>query len=584
MRQLLNARLFPLRQRTVATTSGDGQLNREHVLHARLRRVLVLALAFSSAVALGVVEQRTAHADITNWSITPSPNLSGRVTNDLGGLIGVACVTANDCMAVGGEFSSTATQTLVEYWDGTGWSILPSPNQGSYGSQLDDVSCTSASSCTAVGFYLVNSGGTMWQTLIESWNGTSWSIVPSPNAGTQTQSLLVSVSCTSATFCVAVGTYQTLLTVVAQQTLVESWNGTAWSVVSSPDPNAADNFSGVSCASASFCVAVGTTYSTIAGQTLIESWDGTSWSAVSSPDASTADLLNGVTCTAANNCVAVGLAATLSGSETLVESWDGTSWSIVSSPNQGTSGSQLRGVTCLSAAFCQAVGYYLASTTTAFSLVEAWDGTSWSIVSTPNTGAGDFPYSVSCVDTSHCEAVGESRDSSNLYSSLVLQGLDGDLALSSVPNITVNATGPSGAAVTFAAPTSTDEETPPPVTCDHTSGSTYPIGTTTVGCSATDSDDAPSTVTASFTVTVQGATAQLSQLLTYVTPLPPGQSLSNDVKAAINDITGGDPSAACSQLKQLISLANAQAGKKLTTAQAAKIVAAATQIEAVLGC
>jgi hypothetical protein len=94
----------------------------------------------------------------------------------------------------------------------------------------------------------------------------------------------------------------------------------------------------------------------------------------------------------------------------------------------------------------------------------------------------------------------------------------------------------------------------------------------------------PSTVTASFTITVQGATAQLSQLLAYVTPVPPGPALSNDVKAAVNDITGGGPSAACSQLKQLIGLANAHAGKKLTTAQAAKIVAAATQIEAVLGC
>jgi hypothetical protein len=54
------------------------------------------------------------------------------------------------------------------------------------------------------------------------------------------------------------------------------------------------------------------------------------------------------------------------------------------------------------------------------------------------------------------------------------------------------------------------------------SGSTFPIGTTTVTCAATDTDDTPSTVAASFTVTVKGALAQLSDLLTFVRPLQRG--------------------------------------------------------------
>jgi hypothetical protein len=81
--------------------------------------------------------------------------------------------------------------------------------------------------------------------------------------------------------------------------------------------------------------------------------------------------------------------------------------------------------------------------------------------------------------------------------------LDTDLALTGVPsNITVNATSPSGAAVSYTAPTAVDEETPPAVICDHASGSTSPIGTTTVTCTATDPDDAPSTTTGHFNVSV----------------------------------------------------------------------------------
>src|SRR5581483_1232621 len=69
--------------------------------------------------------------------------------------------------------------------------------------------------------------------------------------------------------------------------------------------------------------------------------------------------------------------------------------------------------------------------------------------------------------------------------------------------ITTNATGPSGAAVNYVAPTVVDEDSPlPPVVCDHASGSTFAIGTTTVTCTVSDADDTPTTVSASFTVTV----------------------------------------------------------------------------------
>jgi hypothetical protein len=72
------------------------------------------------------------------------------------------------------------------------------------------VSCSSPSACTAAGYYFT-AGGT--QTLIESWNGSAWSIVPSPNASQI--NLLLGVSCSSSSACTAVGYYG------SRQTLIE---------------------------------------------------------------------------------------------------------------------------------------------------------------------------------------------------------------------------------------------------------------------------------------------------------------------------------------------------------------------------
>ena len=67
-------------------------------------------------------------------------------------------------------------------WNGTNWSVVPSPNDGL--SQLDSLAVVSASDVWAVGYYY---GG---QTLIEQWNGTNWSVVPSPSPGVLFNELL----------------------------------------------------------------------------------------------------------------------------------------------------------------------------------------------------------------------------------------------------------------------------------------------------------------------------------------------------------------------------------------------------------
>src|SRR5207253_656150 len=106
-------------------------------------------------------------------------------------LLGVTCVSASECWAVGtvGRNAANASQTLIERWDGTSWAIVTSPNtNATQNNYLNGVTCVSASECWAVGSYYNDSA---YQTLIERWDGTSWAIVTSPNtSATQHNELL----------------------------------------------------------------------------------------------------------------------------------------------------------------------------------------------------------------------------------------------------------------------------------------------------------------------------------------------------------------------------------------------------------
>jgi Ice-binding-like/HYR domain len=169
-------------------------------------------------------------------------------------------------------------------------------------------------------------------------------------------------------------------------------------------------------------------------------------------------------------------------------------------------------------------------------------------------------------------------------------GLDKTPPILSLPgNLTVDATGPAGAVVTYTV-TATDPDNSPSsltLTCAPASGSTFPIGTTTVNCSAVD--PAGNQAVGSFTVTVLGAAVQLSNLIATVDGfnLQPGVSNSFDAKlAAANDSAVQRPNtaAACNQLGAFINEAQAQSGNMLTAQQANQLIAAAAQVQATLGC
>ena len=339
------------------------------------------------------------------WTITPSASTAA---TDADTLYGVSCTSPTRCVAVG-NYYDTRIHTLAEVWNGANWTMTPGPDPSpGSDSGLAGVSCTSVASCVAVGF---TSAGSARQTLIETWNGSAWTVAAGPSNSPTQGSELGGVSCTSATACVAVGDF---LSGSVFQTLIETWNGTAWSIAPSPNTSSTlnNNLSGVSCTSPTACVAVGSADNGTSGQTLIETWNGTAWTITPSPNTSATlnNFLAGVSCSLVTACVAVGSADNGTTGQTLIESWNGTAWTITPSPNtSSTLDNNLSGVSCSSPTACVAVGN-ADNGTYGQTLIESWNGTAWTITPSPNASTvfSNYLQGASCTAATACVAVGKS--------------------------------------------------------------------------------------------------------------------------------------------------------------------------------
>ncbi len=210
----------------------------------------VVALGWSPVVAAGQPS--------SGWSIQPSPN--PRDASD-SGLQAVACAKNQTCMAVGWyvNFLDPTRFTLAERWNGSRWSIEPTPNpKDALGSRLDGVSCPSPKECVAVGVSFLPDSTVG---LAERWDGHRWSALPTPRPHGAIAVWFSAVSCAGVADCVAVGAFTP--SDAAFQTrsrpLAEHWDGTAWRVETTPDPEAPDGsaLDGVSCPTSALCEGVG---------------------------------------------------------------------------------------------------------------------------------------------------------------------------------------------------------------------------------------------------------------------------------------------------------------------------------------
>ena len=345
----------------------------------------------------------------SGWSIQPTPNPAGAMNTFLKG---VSCTTTSGCTAVGYSISTTDVVTnLAERWNGTVWSIQPTPSQsGAVISSLASVACTSSTACTAVGDAFDSAD--VQRTVAEHWNGTTWAVQATPNPAGANRSKLVSIACTAATSCIAVGSYMKTAS-SHPLSLAERWNGATWSLLTTPNPagNRGTSLTAAACSAATACTAVGNWVNTSNTEvTLAERWNGAAWSIQTTlnPTTHLSELL-GVSCSGATECMAVGDDFNASVVDVpLVERWNGTAWSLVPTPNiAGSSDYGFQAISCATAKGCNAVGVNLNGAGVQATLAEKWNGTAWSIKPSPNpsTATGSLLLAVSCLSTA-CTATG----------------------------------------------------------------------------------------------------------------------------------------------------------------------------------
>jgi len=322
------------------------------------------------------------------WRITPSPNVG--VMDNI--LRKVAPVSADDVWAVGYTITGiNLFQTMIQRWDGAQWKLIPSPNVGTSYNALFGVAAQSANDVWAAGYYDAGSEGV--KTLIEHWDGTQWSVVPSPNA--RRDNLLYAISTSSSSDAWAVGKARTRSDVPLEgvyESLTLHWNGAAWSVVPSPQAGVGgeDVLFGVKAISANDAWAVGS-FDNGAGvyQSLTLHWDGMNWSIVNSPNAGNSNILTAVEGTASNDVWAVGYSAVGANvARTLILHWNGAAWSLVPSPNVSNFNT-FASVVALAPNDVWAVGSYYTDAVVLRTMVQHWNGTEWSVVPSPNAGMDD---------------------------------------------------------------------------------------------------------------------------------------------------------------------------------------------------
>jgi len=154
------------------------------------------------------------------------------------------------------------------------------------------------------------------------------------------------------------------------------------------------------------------------------------------------------------------------------------------------------------------------------------------------------------------------------------------------PPLVVKATSPTGAVATFA-PTVSDNCPGAKVACVPDSGSVFAIGDTTVHCTAIDASNNQSSC--SFNIHVKGAAEQTADLITAVSGIKISngnvrQALLATLNAVLASLKKNDLVSACGSLQAFIDSVNAQRGKSISSSDADFLVAAATQIRAVIGC
>jgi hypothetical protein len=345
-----------------------------------LRAAMLLGLTvalFQDSLAHGQAEVGSTFQVVS----TPNENFNSE-------LLAASASSPNDIWAVG--------QSTIHF-DGTTWTAFPAPMiKGDNNSFLQGVVAISPTLAWAAGN--VTDGARPGQ-VIEQWNGIKWSLFPGPKFGKKDQADVFAMTASSANDVWAIGSLMNLGTGLVSP-LFEHWNGTAWTATTEESNH--QFLFGASADAPNDAWAVG-----FDGSDNIETsamhWDGANWKSVATPNVGEGtNKLNAVLALAPNDVWAVGFSTPLAPPKqaatlTLIEHFDGTSWAVVPSPNVGPNSAnqsnRLLGLTANSANDIWAFGSYFPADGSAhqMTLLLHWDGTSWTIASSPSPAKGGFP-------------------------------------------------------------------------------------------------------------------------------------------------------------------------------------------------
>ena len=323
----------------------------------RTGSVLRLIVCSTLISATGFMLMQPAAAITRHVSSSTSKWRGPKLIDRKASLASISCPTATFCVAI--DFLG-----YVVTYDGTSWSKPSSTDLTNFAGPpgSPEISCPSASFCMAL--------GPLGQEEV-TYNGTQWSSASQLPSGAKSK--FASLSCTGPSFCVEAGLGEIYI-----------YNGSTWKA--SHSYNADNPTAQVSCASDTFCAAVGW-----GGIAL--TYNGASWS--SAKNVNSGGTLSSVSCPANGDfCSAVA-------QTTSALTYNGTAWSKPETIEQGY---KFFSVSCSSSSFCATTAIAPAPVLDDNYLV-TYDGSSSSVIST-SVSYPELYRSVSCPGDGTCFAVG----------------------------------------------------------------------------------------------------------------------------------------------------------------------------------
>lgn len=368
-----------------------------------MRRTLLNVTGSALAVGLIITSGGPAWAA----TVTQVPAAS---TGAIGGFSGVDAVSATDGWAVGGNGNG-----VIQRFNGTRWSLVSTPDLLNGNTDnwafLTEVDATSAGNAFAVGQSTAAGGGGKTAVALR-WNGSAWSrqAVPKP-AGTDTE--FTAVKAFSASDAWAVGQTASAGSTF-RKTLAMHYNGTAWAAVPTPSPGtrtnlvtAVDGVSGTDVWMAGYSLNL--PYGNRIRQSLIQHWNGSAWTQVASPNSGSTYLYD-VSAVSATDAWAVGFAST---GGAFVIRWNGSAWNTVAAPPLAS----LESVAARTGSDVWVAG----SDDAGASALAHWNGTSWSVTPVTVSGGVGVPTlsAVTLANSSTEWVVGAQQDAATGRSSFI---------------------------------------------------------------------------------------------------------------------------------------------------------------------